>query len=395
MIKRLLIWYLLLTKRLLKKPSFWAVLLLAPLMTAAMALAAKEDSHVLKVAVYAEESSDPLGAQILSDLQALDGVIQYKPCDSEEELRDMVACSEADAGYVIPADLTALLKDYAAGRKSSLPYDGHLVAFIAAEDTIQLQLAREQFYGVMYPYLSELIAQQFTLDQEEFSDLDETYVRDSIERLYQKLHVEESIFNFAYSSDDSGSVLDEMSYLTAPLRGMLSLFVFLTGLASGLYLLKDKRSGTFDWVRYGYSSVYDWLCILSGTILGGLAALSALLFSGTFTDWQTELPLMLMLVMAVTGFTCILCRIVKDLTAFATCIPVLLLLSAVLCPVFVNFRGPLVIKYLMPPYFYLNGLHSMNFRLYQLGYVLIANGVYFIAGMGKDLLPGPRKQRMA
>ena len=42
--KKLWLWYLLLTKRLLKKPSFLAVLLLAPLLAISLTLLAKEES---------------------------------------------------------------------------------------------------------------------------------------------------------------------------------------------------------------------------------------------------------------------------------------------------------------------------------------------------------------
>mgnify|MGYP000210132974 CR=1 FL=1 len=53
MIKNGFTWYLLLTKRLLKKPSFWAVLLLVPVMVFGLGLAAQEESHILRIAVYA------------------------------------------------------------------------------------------------------------------------------------------------------------------------------------------------------------------------------------------------------------------------------------------------------------------------------------------------------
>lgn len=387
MVKKLWIWYLLFTKRLLKKPSFWIVLLLAPLLTAGMTLIAGEDSHVLRIAVYAEESDDKLGEQIIDDLEQLDGVVRYEACSSEEELRDLVAYGKMDAGYLIPADLSSLLEDYAAGRNNRMPYDGHLISFIAGEDTTQLQLAREQLYAALYPYLSEDIAEQFTLEQEEFEDRDEDEVRESIGELYDKLHVDESIFLFAYGEDESESHIDEANYLTAPLRGMLALFVFLTGLSTALYLLKDKQNGTFSWVRYGFGAVYDWIYLLSGTVLGGIAAYLALLCSGTFTQWPSELLLMALLVLAVTGFSGILCQAVKNLTAFATCILVIMLLSAVLCPVFLNIHMLTPVKFLLPPYFYLNGLHSVYFRLYFALYVLAAHLLY----AGLHLLKAKRR----
>ncbi len=375
--KKLITWYLLLSKRLLKKPSFWAVLLLAPLMTAGMMLAARGDSHVLRIAIYAQPSDDALGGQIVDDLTSLDGIVHYFSCESEQELRRAVSLSQADAGYLLPADMTELLRQYAAKEKSSLPYNGHLIRVVTNEDTVQLQLAREQFYSVLYPHLSRMIAEQFTLEQEEFSDMEEATVRADIDGLYGQLHVEESIFEFSYDGNEAAS-LDGASYLVSPLRGLLSLFVLLTGLASSLYLLKDKKAGMFNWVRYGYRPVYEWLCILAGTSAGGAAAFLGLLFSGTFTKWHIELLLMVMLVLAVTGFSSILSRLIQNMAVLGTCIPLVILICAVLSPVFASFRGMMPLKHLLPTWFYLNGLHSAAFRWRFLLYLLAANLVYFI-----------------
>ena len=170
MIKNGFTWYLLLTKRLLKKPSFWAVLLLVPVMVFGLGLAAQEESHILRIAVYAEPSSDPLGSRIAEDLEELDGVVEYTVCGTEEELRREVSLSQADAGYLLPAELTGMMEAYLAGRESELPYDGHLISVIANEDTIQLQLAREQFFSVLYPYLSELAAEQLPWNRKNLPD---------------------------------------------------------------------------------------------------------------------------------------------------------------------------------------------------------------------------------
>lgn len=362
--KKLWLWYLLLTKRLLKKPSFLAVLLLAPLLALSLTLLAKEEAHIVKVAVYTEKSEDPLGEQITDELLELDGVIEYVPCDTENELRSKVAYAQADAGYLIPADLTKQLTNYVSGKKHSLPYHGHLISFITNEDTIQLKLAREQFYTVLYPHLSKIIAEQFTLEQPYFSRLEQGYVTKMLDGFYEEMHVDESIFRFSYKEGSYPLPLENNSYLTSPLRGLLALFVFLTGLSSSLYLLQDKKAGTFSWVRYDLKPLYDWIYILSGTVLGGLMAYAGLFLSGTFTNWQTELLLILLLIFAVSGFCSILSQTISNISVLGTCIPLLLLLSAALCPIFTSVPGLKPVKFMLPPYFYLYGLHSGHFRLY-------------------------------
>lgn len=373
MIKNGLTWYLLLTKRLLKKPSFWAVLLLVPVMVFGLGLAAQEEAHILRIAVYAEPSSDPLGSRITEELEDLDGVVEYTVCGSEGELRREVALSQADAGYILPAELTGMMEAYLAGRKNELPYDGHLISVIANEDTIQLQLAREQFFSVLYPYLSELAAEQFTLEQKEFAGLNEDYVREQIRGLYREERVEDSIFRFAYGTDAPEIDPDQNSYLMTPVRGMLSVFVFFTGLTMGMYLMRDRKAGMFQWVRYGKKPLYYWLSILAGTVLGGIAAYLGLWISGTFTEWKGELPRMALLVLASAGFSGILCQLVRNMAVYGAILPLLVLLSVVLCPVFVAFHGLGILKALLPPYFYLNGLHSARITGYLAVYALASN----------------------
>lgn len=373
MIKNGLTWYLLLTKRLLKKPSFWAVLLLVPLMVFGMGIASREDAHILRMGIYVEPSGDTLGEEIAEELLDSGNAVDYSLFDSEEELRRAVSLAEVDAGYLIPADMTDMMKAYLSGEEDELPYNGHLITVIAGEDTVWLQLAREQFFAACYPYLSELTAEQFTLNQEEFSGMDEEYVRERISELYSEERVEESIFSFSYTGEELQETGQDDSYLMAPVRGLLAVFVFFTALTMGMYLLKDRKDGMFQWVRFGRKSLYYWLEILTGTALGGIAAYLGLWLSGTFTQWQKELPRMILLVFAAAGFSAVLSRIVRSMAVYGALLPLLVLLSAVLCPVFVSFSGMEAVKWILPPYFYLNGLHSMRITLYLALYALAAN----------------------
>lgn len=185
--------------------------------------------------------------------------------------------------------------------------------------------------------------------------------------------MEDSIFRFAYGTDAPEIDPDQNSYLMTPVRGMLSVFVFFTGLTMGMYLMRDRKAGMFQWVRYGKKPLYYWLSILAGTVLGGIAAYLGLWISGTFTEWQGELPRMALLVLASAGFSGILCQLVRNMAVYGAILPLLVLLSVVLCPVFVAFHGLGILKALLPPYFYLNGLHSARITGYLAVYALASN----------------------
>lgn len=375
MIRTLMTWYLLLNKRLFKKLSFLLLLCLVPLLVGGMRLASRGESRVLHMSVYAEPSADPLGSQLVSRLASLNGAVSYTPAPSEEALRNSVQNGEADAGYLIPAELTTCISDYLGGNRSRLPYDGHPFCVVVQDNSIQLQLAREQFFSEVFPLLSSALSLDFVSSQPYFEDMDADQLAGEMDLLYQSLRSDNSLFTFVYPDQtpmDQGAA-DSINYLTAPLRGLLALFVLLCGLAMNLYLVSDRSAGLFSWLPRRLHPLFSWLYLLTGIADAGLCAYLGLLLSGTFTTWQKELPLMALLILAVTGFSFLLSQLFKKPAPLGACIPVLLLLSAVLCPVFLPVRDFEAVKFLLPPYFYLTGLYNTSQALCLLLYAALVN----------------------
>lgn len=373
MIKKLIIWYILLTKRWFKRISFWLILLCVPLLVLGMKGISGQDAAALKMAVYVEPSEDPLGERLAETLENMDGIIRYERCRSEDEVRAKVQYGQADGVYIIPAQLTQMICAYVSGDERSLPYDRHLIRFVAGEDNVQLKLAREQFYGAIFPYISRAVTESFTFEeagnageseaQENQSQTGSTQLqagenKADLQALYDENQVQGSIFEFALGTTKNTVDMDEVNYLTTPLRGLLALFVFMAGMVMALYFIKDRQSGLFDRLPGKLRPLVAWLYIFSGTLVCGIAAFVGLYFSGSFTTWGKELLLMALLVLAVTGFSWIL-GTVTDRVAIVGCLaPLLVLISVVVCPVFFGLHGLKPLKYCLPPYFYLAGLHS-------------------------------------
>lgn len=87
---------------------------------------------------------------------------------------------------------------------------------------------------------------------------------------------------------------------------------------------------------------------------------------------------MALLVLGAAGFAALLCQMVRNMAVYGAFLPVLVLLSAVLCPVFVSFQGMEPVKWLLPPYFYLNGLYSVRITCYLGLYALAVNAAALI-----------------
>ena len=58
--RRFFLWYGLLTKRLLRRPGFWALLLCVPLLAGALAAVSKQESGVVTVALYCPQTEGPM-----------------------------------------------------------------------------------------------------------------------------------------------------------------------------------------------------------------------------------------------------------------------------------------------------------------------------------------------
>jgi ABC-2 type transport system permease protein len=346
-------WYVLLTRRFLKKRLFTVMLLAVPVLVFAMRMASSGESGVLHVALVRGE--DEAGAQAVDTLLNLHGVIQYEEMDNAEAASEAVRTGAADCAWIFPENLKEELRVFAK--------DGQNTVFevYTRVDSIQTQLAREQLYGVIYPILSYELTDSFLEKQDKFADLSEEERENYLSEDYAAWQVSESLFSFVYLDETSADTTQEaFSYLTAPLRGMLSLFVMLCALAVTMFYLKDREEGIFSWMRIRMRRTFPLLYILTGTIPGALAAYAALYLSGTFTNWQKELPLLALYVLALAGFCNCLRILVRRMQAFGAAIPVLLLVSLVLCPVFLNVSMLTPLQRILPAFYYLSSLHSIS-----------------------------------
>ncbi|NCB93206.1 MAG: hypothetical protein EOM40_11725 [Clostridia bacterium] len=376
-IKRMGIWYFLLNKRFLKKYIFTLLLLLVPFLVLGMRVASKEDAGVLKVALYQEnqgqkeEDSDGIVEQLLEK----DGVIQYEKVDAQEEAYEAVRQGKADCAWIFPADIAEAVRKYMAGEAANV------MTVYTKEDTIQNKLAREQLYGVLYPMVSYETVRQFIEKQPYFEDMDEDTIDLSMREMYAGMQVEESIFNFTYmdgtKSDASGG---SDNYLTSPLRGLLAILILLCGMAVTMFYMQDEKEGIFIWMPVRHRRLFPWLYILVGTLDGAVCAYVALWVSGSFIGWKREFMLMILYMIAVTGFCNLLRVLGGNLWRVGASIPVIILVNLVLCPVFINIRSFPVIQYLLPGYYYLNSLHSDL----MLGRMLLYVAVITAGSIGLD-----------
>lgn len=372
-LKRAALWYGMLNKRFLKKYIFTILLLMIPLLVLAVREISGEESGVLKVLLY-QEGEDPEGStRVVKQLLEKHGVVCYEKAEDLEEAYRTVRRGKADCVWIFPQNLRESISQYLDGERENI-----LTVFVR-EDTVQTKIVREQLFGVIYPMISYETTRQFIGRQPTFRNISEDVLDEKFEALYEKNRIDGSIFLFAYlDGTEYGSEGEKSNYLTAPLRGLLALLVFLCGFAVTMFYFRDEQEGIFCWMHIRKRKCFPLLYILTGTADAGAAAYLALYLSGTFTDWRRELPLMALYVLAAAGFCNLLRTVNRNLWSYGACIPIILLVSLVLCPVFLHIRRFAAIQYLLPAYYYLNSLYSdiMPMRMLLYTAVLGAAGIF-------------------
>ncbi len=334
-------WWALLTKRLLRRPGYLAVLLLVPLFALGLSLFAREDSGAVTVALYLADPEDPVAAATAQRLQTGESVLRCIPAAAEEEARELVRTGKADAAWLLEKDLAAKLRDYVRyGR-------GGCITVVEREENVFLRISREKLFGSVYPDLSFLLFQSFAENELGLENLTETELR----AYYSSDFTAQELLRFTYL--DGTEAETSGSYLTAPLRGILALLLLLGAMASGLYCYGDERAESFVWLPGWKRALLPVLSHLIAMLPAALAVLGALALSDAWLGLGREALLLLCYLPGCALFCEILRLFCPREEQFGTLIPILTLAILVFCPVFLSLRFGLPVRRLLPTGHYL------------------------------------------
>lgn len=363
MIRKYLRWFILLNKRMLKKRGFLAILCMIPLFLAGADHMAQEDSGVLRIALCKETEADAFADTIMQELEGQSEVIHYILVENEAEGTRLVQRGEADALWIFPENMEEKVEAYATGELRT----GGWIRVIEKEENVALQLTRELLYGklydsISYPLYKAYITQRLLPEE----TIEESVLREA----YKEIDVSDNIFVYGQLEGEASSI--QQSYLLMPIRGMLSLLVLLAGLTFSLYYIQDEGNGCFTWLSASCSPIRVWLYQLPGLLDIAAVVLIGMKMVGSFTEWKRELWLMGLYLMMIMGFCDILRRLCRRIAVLGSMIPILMLLSLALCPIFVKITSMKPIQLLLPPYHYLNALYNEQYMWSMIRYIGIA-----------------------
>lgn len=356
--RRVCIWCLLTEKRLLKKISYIAVLMILPVLMLGLRRASKEEAGMVSIGLCTEDGTGSLSDQIIQRMMEEGGILKYKRYETEAMAMKAVRAGEVDAAWIFPQDLEKDLEKLAAQKRVS-----PVVRVVEREDSVALVFTREVLCSRIFPEFAYETYRDFVRDHvgEDF------LTEEELKAYYQERLMEGSLFQAEYLD---GSVGEEENYFLAPVKGILAIWLVLAGFAALLYHLMDERNGVYDGVPRKRRLLYSFG--LQGVVLlnGGIVYILACMALRVFANPLREVPLLLLFLTCIACFCNVMGLLIRKIEGIGVLIPVFVLLMVAFCPIFLNIRKFWMVQSLLPPYLYLKALHGNAYVLPMACYAL-------------------------
>lgn len=360
--------FLLLQKRYLKKISFIIILCMVIPLVAFFRIGSNGKSGMLTLALSVSqgETSSQIIPRIITELEETVPAINFVECQSQEEAEKLLMNKKADAAWIFDSDFDERLKK--SGVKGSvLP----LVTSYQGEDTVFLAYVREILCSKIFPYFSCEVYKAYVLERMPGISYKE------LKSQYSKYSNIPDLFRH----QTLGSQNVSQSYIMSPLRGMLALWLLMCAFAATLYFMQDMQRGTFVWFNDKTSLFFFLKICLIPLIDCALIMMLAILTGGIFISPFYEFSAIILLVISSLLFANIIRVITVKNHIFCAAIPVIILVTLVLCPIFLKVNSFRPVQFMLPIFYYLNSLYSLYylglFAAYT-GVLLLMNALYYI-----------------
>ena len=361
-LKQFIIWFQLLSKRLLRQPAYIVLLVLIPILGYAVSLMEQEERSGATVAVCIEEGT--WSGQIIDGLRAqdADSVLAFEFYHDASEAEIAVLNNKADCAFVIPADIEerVLEEDW---RKCITVYETSASSITG--------MAKERISEIIFTLYS---GQRY---REYMENISEDIV-DFAQYAYEDHLTDGSTFGFEYISydqysqysDDTDAIYDAPVF---PVKGAFAVIIFISGMCGMLEYEKDNREKRFIrmapnmltfivdvWISTVYVSVAVLICLWISDGMyqsGSRFSVGAIFSAWDVKMWIVQVGRLIVYQCVIVLYCCILGMILRRQETVAAAIPILSLGSLVCAPVFIRLAAYVpvfvVLEKLFPVTYYL------------------------------------------
>ncbi len=347
-------WFFLLSKRLYKKPSFLAILVLIPVCVAAVSIAAGQDSGFVHIVLAQQQTGDGAGAKVIQSLLEEKGIILFSQANSPEAAVEMVQTGQVDEAWIFPVDV---LEEIQTKRE-------YIVQVVTREERIALKLAREKLSAALYEYGAKAYYLEYI--RGELSQLEDLSDGELL-AYFEQVKVDEDLFVYGNPANKQDGE-DATNYLTSPIRGLLAILIVLCGMAATMYYMQDEKAGSFSCVRENRRGVVALGCVLTATVNISAVVLLALAVSSLAGSLLREIPVLFLYALSCGAFCLLLKEMFPGIRSYAVVMPLMTVILIGICPVFFDFRSLSALQLVFPPTYYVNALYDSRYLIYMAGY---------------------------
>ncbi len=361
-------WFLMLSKRLYKKPSFVVLLVLIPACVFAFSIVANQKRGFVQIVLAKSDNADVISSEIIDDLLHKQSMVYFTLVDTPQDAIEEVKSGSADEAWIFPADTENEIDSFVD------KHEDYVVSVVTKEQNVMLRLAREKLSGVLYKYC----AKAYYID----------YIRSNINEIsglsdqeliayFENVSVDESLFVFGNPTDISNEVSDT-NYLTVPIRGLLAVLAVVCGMAATMYYMQDESSGLFAHIKQKRKGLVAFGCVLTAVINVSVVLILSLCLSSLSGNILKEILVLFIYTFCCASFCLLLKQIFQSIRLYAAIIPLLTVVFVGVCPVFFDFRNFSAVQILLPPTYYVNSVYDNRYIVYMVIYSAICLLLCFV-----------------
>ena len=340
-IKRYVIWFKLLAKRLWRQPAYIGLLLLIPILGYAVSTMEQGERGGVAVALCVEEGA---WSSLIADgirQEETGSILTFMFCNDASETERLVVTGEADCGFIIPADIDERIMES--------DWQKCVTVYETSGSSIT-GMAKERISGVLFRLYSEQC-------YEDYMGRISKDIVDFAYDAYENHLVDNSTFGFRYlysdhDSQNNADTSDTYDTSVFPIKGVFAVIIFISGMCGMLEYDKDRREKRFVrvapniltyivdvWMPTVFVSAAVLICLWLSDgvrIAGGRLSVTGMLSAWDIGMWVSQIGRLIVYQCVIVMYCCILGIILKKQEAIAAAIPILSLGNLVCAPVFIR-----------------------------------------------------------
>ncbi|MGN0160639.1 MAG: hypothetical protein ACI4AQ_04555 [Lachnospiraceae bacterium] len=343
--------FMLLSKRQFKNVFFCILLVAIPVITYCCGrIEGFHEGPVNAIAIYNEDEGEIAG-RIINDLSATQDDYRFVIYDSLSLMEADVLGDKVLCGYAFLPNFTERLF---AGDTNKI------ITVICKENSLMAESVNEIVFSHFYKEYCEHAILKYTASNEKFTAHGD--VSGPLTEKYRDYVDGDAIFKIEFeelSGEESldGATQIQEENITFPLRGILSILMLLGMFLGVISYNSDREKGMFKTLRGGFGVQSRILYVLVPVFYIALMTLFSLYAGGVHEGLLKEIGALICYIILLTAVGAMMGLIIPDNRIIMGCMPVVLLASILICPVFVDlenyFDAVLWIRKFFLPHYYL------------------------------------------